>query len=503
MNKIGVIDIGPNTLRLMLTEVEDDGYFKVIDELKSSIRLCSDLVNGCEICNDKISLILSTLRAFKSLCIVSGASKIIAVATESFRTAQNKELLISTIKSELDVDIRVLSCEEEIHYNFIGVTRSIYVENSLMVEVEGNSTHLAWIQNGCIIKSATLPFGCVNLSYNYNLTDRISRDDLDVTINLINSHLHDLQWVTENTYDSIIGVGGTVRTIGKLDRIKKRYPLDISHNYELTDLDVHDIYNLLKSKDYKQRCKIEGFDPDSSDVIVGGLAIFHNIVKLVCNSKIIISDRGLKEGVLYEYINSKHPLNTDILDYSINGILDTLNSNKPHAKHVFWITTKLFDALKPLHHLDSSYDRILKTATMLHDCGTSIDYYEHHKHSFYIILHSYINGITHKELLMSASIAASHRFNKYQIPQPPFASIINSLDVKATKLIGVLLKLAEGLDRSLVGAVTDLDVAFNDDTVTITVTSDIDLELEIYQAYRASDKFKEIYNRNLIIKKAI
>lgn len=502
MNKIGVIDIGPNSLRLMLAEVEDGGYFKIIDELKSSIRLCSDLINGCEICNDKISLILSTLRAFKSLCTVSGASKVIAVATESFRTAQNKDLLISTIKKELDVDVRVLSCEEEIHYNFIGVTRSIYVENSLMVEVEGANTHLAWIQDGCIIKSATLPFGCVNLSYNCNLTDRISRENLEMTIEHISTHLNELKWITENEYDSIIGVGGTVRALGKLDRVRKRYPFDICHNYELTDLDVHDIYNLMKSKDYKQRCKLEGFDSEISDVIVGGLAIFNSIVKLVNNSKIVISSRGLKEGVLYEYINSKHPLNSDILDYSINGILNTLNSNKEHAEHVFWITTKLFNALKPLHRLDNSYDHIVKTASMLHDCGTSIDYYGHHMHSFYIILHSYINGLTHKELLMSASIAASHRFNKYQVPKAPFAAIINSIDIRAMDFISVLLKLAEGLDRSLVGAVKNLNVDFDDTNVVISVASDIDLELEIHQAYRAAYKFKEVYNRNLVIKKA-
>lgn len=501
MNRIGVIDIGPNSLRLMLTEIEDNGYFKIIDELKSSIRLCSDLVTGCEICNDKIGLILSTLRAFKSLCTVSGASQIIAVATESFRSATNKDLLISTIKKELDVDVRVLSCQEEIYYNFIGVTRSIHIENSLMVEVEGANTHLAWIQEGCIIQSVTLPFGAVNLSYNYNLTDRICRESLDTAIELIDSHLHNLQWLTSTKFDSIIGVGGTARIIGKLDRVKKRYPLDISHNYELNDIDVHDIYNLVKSKDFKQRRKLEGSDYDSSDVIVGGLAIFHSIIKLIDNSKIIISSRGLKEGILYEYINSKIPINKDILDYSINGILDTLNINKAHSKHVFWITSKLFELLKPLHGLDNSYDNIVKTSTMLHDCGVSIDYYEHHKHSFYIILHSYINGLSHKELLMSASIAASHRFNKYQVPLPPFSSVINRLDVKAIELISVLVKLAEGLDRSLVGAVTDLDVVFDNDNVTITVTSDIDLELEIHQAYRASCKFKEVYNKNLIIKK--
>ena len=501
MNRIGVIDIGPNSLRLMLTEVEENGYFKIVDELKSPIRLCSDLVDGREICTDKISLILSTLRAFKSLCMVSGASKIIAVATESFRTADNKDLLISTIKNELDVDVRVLSCEEEMHYNFIGVTRSIFVENSLMVEVEGTNTHLAWIKDGHIIKSATLPFGCVNLSYNFNLTDRISTESLDITTQLIHSHLQDLPWLTENEYDSIIGVGGTIRAIGKLDRTHKRYPFDISHNYELNDLDVHNIYNLMKSKDYRQRCKIEGFDSQISDVIVGGLTIFNTIVKCVNNRNIIISARGLKEGILYEYINSKTQINDDILDYSINGILDTLNINKEHANHVFWITTKLFDSLKPLHHLDCRYNHIVKTATMLHDCGTSIDYYNHHLHSFYIILHSYINGLTHKELLMSASIAACHRFNNYHVPKPPFASIINGLDVQAMDYISVLLKIAEGLDRSLVGAVSDLNVEFDDTSVIITVTSNIDLELEILQAYRAADNFKEIYRRDLVIRK--
>ena len=501
MNRIGVIDIGPNSLRLMLTEVEDDGYFKIIDELKSPIRLCSDLVNGCEICTDKISLILSTLRAFKSLCTVSGASKIIAVATESFRTAENKDLLVSTIKSELDVDVRVLSCEEEMYYNFVGVTRSIFIENSLMVEVEGTNTHLAWIQNGSIIKSATLPFGAVNLSYNFNLTDRISKENLETTMQLIYSNLNDLEWISENKYDSIIGVGGTVRAMGKLDRAHKRYPFDISHNYDLSDLDVHYIFNLVKSKDYRQRCKLECLDSEVADVIVGGLAIFNTIVNLVNTSNIIISSRGLKEGILYEFINSKVPLNPDILDYSINGILDTLNINKAHANHVFWITTKLFNSLKPIHGLDNSYDRIVKTATMLHDCGTSIDYYGHHLHSFYIILHSYINGLTHKELLMSASIAASHRFNSYHVPKPQFASIINGLDIKAMDQISVLLKLAEGLDRSLVGAVRDLTVEFDNTKVIIYVNSDIDLELEILQAYRAADKFKEIYHRELIIKK--
>ena len=165
------------------------------------------------------------------------------------------------------------------------------------------------------------------------------------------------------------------------------------------------------------------------------------------------------------------------------------------------LSQKLFEAFKPLHRLGNEYDHIIKTAAMLHDCGTSIDYYNHHKHTFYIILNSYINGLTHKELLMSASIAASHRNNSYHVALPQFCSIINRLDFKVIEELGIILKIAEGLDRSLSGAVKDLSVSINEDTVEIQLYSCLNLDLEISQALRCSDKFKEVYGKTLTIKK--
>ncbi|MDZ5001555.1 Ppx/GppA family phosphatase, partial [Clostridium perfringens] len=123
------------------------------------------------------------------------------------------------------------------------------------------------------------------------------------------------------------------------------------HNYELSDLDVQEIFNLLKCKDFKQRQKLEGIEPELADIIVGGTAIFKKIANLVQCSKIIISGRGLREGLMYEYLHSKYSIPNDILDYSITGILDTLNSDKNHASNVFNLTFNLFNALKPLHHL--------------------------------------------------------------------------------------------------------------------------------------------------------
>ncbi|MDU7948504.1 MAG: Ppx/GppA phosphatase family protein [Clostridium sp.] len=499
MDRVGIIDIGPSSLRLMLTEVNEHGYFKIIDELKTSIRLCHDLVTDYGICNENSKTILSTLRAYKSLCTVSGANKIFAVATESLREAKNKDILLPLIKKELDIDIRVLSCDEEIYYNFLGIKRSIYIGNSLMIEVAGTDTHLAWVQGDKILKSITLPIGSVNLTYKFNLRDRILPQDLTDTFEFITSKLNDIDWLMETKFDSIIGIASTVRNLGKIDRVRKRYPFDIPHNYELSDIDVQEIFNLLKCKDYKQRQKLDGMEPELADIIVGGTAIFKRVVNMVQCNKIIISGRGLREGLMYEYLDNKYSIPEDILNYSINEILETLNCDKNHALNVFKIAYNLFNSLKPLHHLGDEYLNIIKTSSMLHDCGISINYYGHHKHSFYIILNSYINGLTHKELLMSAAIAASHRFNSYQTPLSPFSSVISQLDLRSVKLIGVLIKIAEGLDRSLVGAVKKLQVSFDSHTVTIKVSSDIDVDFEIRQALRASEKFREIYGKELII----
>ena len=249
MDRIGIIDIGPSSLRLMLTEVNKNGYFKIIDELKTSIRLCHDLVADSSICNENFNNILSTLKAYKSLCTVSGANKIFAVATESLREAKNKDVLLPLIKKELDIDIRVLSCEEEIHYNFLGVQRSMYINNSLLVEVAGTDTHLAWVKSNKIIKKVTLPIGSVNFSYNFELNDRILPNALTNALDYLSNLLESIEWLKETKFDSIIGIASIIRNIGKIDRVRKRYPLDIVHNYELSDIDVKEIFNLLKCKD--------------------------------------------------------------------------------------------------------------------------------------------------------------------------------------------------------------------------------------------------------------
>lgn len=501
MCKVGVIEIGSSSIRLLLTEIKEGGYFKIVDELNSSIELCNDLVDDYILCDSTVNSIISTIKSFKSLCDISEAKEVFVVATEVFRECKNRTFLLEEIKKQTDINVQVLSLQEEINYIYLAVIRSIYVHNSLIVEISGTTTNFAWIKDGSIKEFATIPLGNSNLSYKYNLYDRISKDDFESLITYINLEISNINWLTNNTFDSIIGVGKSIRSLGKIDRMRKKYPIDISHNYKLEKIEINEILNLLKCKNLKQRVDFTPLDESSCETIVGGISIFNSVLKQCEFKDIFISGRGLREGIIYNYIKENFKPIEDILDYSINGILDTLNSNKDHANQVYWITLKLFEGLKPLHKLSSEYGNVIKTASLLHDSGISVNYYSHHKHSFYVILYSYINGLSHRELFMSAAIAASHRFNSYHLPFPQYSSVISKLDLLTIEKIGVLLKIAEGLDRGLVSAVKEVLITFDDEKVVLELQGDHNLDFEIHQALRASSKFREIYKRRLVIKK--
>lgn len=498
MNKIGVIYIGANSVKFTLMNVLDSGYYKIIDEASSDIKLAQDLIDNDKISDEKIKETLSNFRSFKSLCKISEVKDIIAVATCTLNKAKNYEYFLHLIKDEFDIDVTLLSDEDEVRCTCLGVTKSIYASNSLIVDLCGACTHITSLNDGQIENSVTLPFGSLSHTYEYHLEDRVLYDNLKNAISVVQNSLDNIEWLNKNQYDSIIFVGGTARAICKIDRAKKRYPFDILHNYTLTAEDVHQIYNSLKCNDYSQRLKVPSLSPERADLIVGGLTIFDTILKTVNCDNIIISGRGLREGFIFSYIEDNYGPIKNILDYNLNGIIDYLNINKERAYRIFNMTYKLFDELKSLHRLGNSYDNALKTATLLNNSGISIDYYHHNIHSFYVILHSNINGLSHKELIVSAAIAATHK-NKTAVPLPAFFSIISKLDLKAIDAIGLLLSISETLDRSLENPIESMNVDITEDFVLITLSSDSNISFEIKQALKIKNRFKEVYHRELKI----
>lgn len=500
MTKIGIIIMESTSIRLMLTEVDNLGYFKIINELTSPLKLSKDLIYNSEIPQKISNKILLILKKYKTFCAAFNVSEIKVMATVFFNRAKNKELFLNLIKTELNFNVTMLLPKDEIYYNYLAVKNSIYFDSTILIDVSGNSTNIALLDKESITTSFSLPIGSINLSYTYNLQDNITKEDLAKAILCIDKELETIKELKNTKVDTLILVGDIIQSIGRISRIRKKYPLCLSHNYKTSDIDIENIFNLLKSKNLIQRKRIAGLTSDMANIIVGGTTIVNEIISFLNISNITISSRNLKDGIMYEYVFKNYSLSTDILDYSLNGLLNTLNIDKKHANYIYWITQKLFNELKPLHKLRNNYDKVIKTASLLHDSGTTIGYYNHHKHSFYLILNSYINGLSHKELLLSAAISASHRNNSYVFPYLKYACLISKNDLNIIDKIGILLRIAENLNIDRQTYIHDIKVKFDKNLVTIFLYSKENLSLEIEQAEKSIRKFREVYDRNLVFK---
>jgi exopolyphosphatase/guanosine-5'-triphosphate,3'-diphosphate pyrophosphatase len=285
--------------------------------------------------------------------------------------------------------------------------------HALIVDVGGGSTELIWMKDRQLQECISLPFGTINLSQRFALGEKITAAQEKALHGFIAQQLKQIPWLKEKDRAPLICIGGSLRNMGKMDRIYKNYPLDIAHNYEMSSADLGRIYDFLKNKSLAEKKKIKGLSKDRADTIVSAAAIVTALSQKCQMRQVFISGNGLREGILYSYLHRQGQRHDNPLDLSLQNNLDYYHLNRQHASNVYRLTSLLYKQLRSLHGMHDENAKILKTAALLHDSGITIRYYKHNRHSFYMIIHSVINGLSHREIVMSAYVAAAHYADGY------------------------------------------------------------------------------------------
>jgi len=470
MKNIGVIDIGSNSMRLILIETGKKNYFRVIDEVKETVRLGMDMTTDGRLNPIRMEKAISTLSSFKSLCEGLGECNIFPVATEAVRRASNQKEFLHMVKSTLNMDIRVLTGAEEAYYDYFGVINSVDFSNGLIMDIGGASTELIWVKNKTIKEAISLPFGAITISDQFNLTEVMNSHTEKELNRYLLAQFKKVAWLQEVKNLPLIGVGGTVRNIGKISRKSINYPIDRSHNYQMESSEVLKIYDLIKHKNQEQRKKVKGLSKDRSDIFIGAFSVATALMKYCNNPRLTVSGSGLREGLTYEILRGKQVIK-DVLESSLNNVIKTLNLDKTHAHHVWKLAESLYTQLKPLHNYNGNSYKILKTAAMLNDCGKTINFYNYHKHNFYMITNSPINGLTHKELIIAAYTMMLSVKENFDIDNSPYVSLLNEEDKYVIQRLGIILRLAESFDRKRNGNITKVECKLRSDRLFLHLIS--------------------------------
>ncbi len=504
MEKVAVIDLGSNSVRMVIYKILDGGHFVVHDEIKETVRLGQDMERDGVLKPSRIAQAVKTLKMFRKLCDAEKVDKIIAVGTNAIRRAKNQKSFLEEIYTTCGIKLRVLSIEEEAFHIYQAVINSLDIPKGLIVDISGSSTQLIHYNRRNILNIENLPFGALTLTDLFNNGEPLKPEEQAAQIaEFVFDQLSRIPWLKEMDPETqFIGVGGSFRNLGKISRRISKYPLDMTHNYQITKENFDIIYDMVRVLDADKRVKIKGLSTGRADIIASALATIKSVFANVGFKQLTIGGCGLREGMMFDYAvpgTNEKPL-SDIVGFSVYTQMKYFDENEGHADHVCSLSMQLFKQLRVLHKLPRQYVKVLRVAALLHDCGMRIKYYDHHKHSYYIILNSNLHGMSHRDLVLAAFIAAQHRKDEFNLAEwTKYKDIVHEEDLAAVLKLGVILRIAESLDRSMSGSVKTLNCDVLGDSVIMKTEVDGDCSLEIKDALTAAPEFAKAYKKNLEI----
>lgn len=302
MAVIAGIDIGTNTLRLLISDI-GDSHFKEIYSERKTTRLGEGLSNlGC-LAENAIARSLSTLKNFRSIIDRYSIDKVVVVATSAVREAENRQYFIDLVRKETGFDIEMISGEEEARRTFLGVLHVLDrgVGNIVAIDIGGGSTEFICGSGNKITSKISIDLGVVKLTERYIKSDPVSQTDLasmqDEIANKIKGVIIQIKDIKGAR---LVGTAGSITTLAAIDQRMEAYnPLRIN-NYILKLFSLEKIFSELISRSIYDRKKIVGLEPGREDIIVAGAAILKIAMKEMGYDSLIVSDYGLREGIVID-----------------------------------------------------------------------------------------------------------------------------------------------------------------------------------------------------------
>lgn len=514
--RVAVIDIGSNSARLALLEVFPDRAFKLVDELRETLRLGEQLDADGNLTGEAIERTLEISRVLARFCTAHRVTHVIGVATSALRRAHNGPAIVGRIKAETGLRVSIISGDEEAYYDYVAAVNSSAVEDCVAVDIGGGSVQIVRAQQRAATHKTSLPLGSITLTTAFLNRDKPANKQLRALEKHIDKSLRSLDWLNGHGASAarsrngnqknrgapqtttslahygtpaLIGIGGTVRNLAKIYRRQTGYPLDLLHGMILPIEAVEDIYAMLRKLSLEQRRKVPGLSTKRADIIVAGTAVVCGLARVIGAKSLAISGRGLREGLFFNHVLGGELVEPRVPDpalFSTTNLMRFYNVDEPHANHVADLALSLFDQLAPVHGLDAEARRLLQIAALLHDVGVAVNYYNHDEHGFYLLTRTGIDGLTHRELLIAASVVAMHNGNVGPLKRwPEYRALLRKGDIGTVTKLGAILQLSEALDRSESGLVEAVSCAVPPDNraVVLHLTADPDAVCELRETH--------------------
>jgi exopolyphosphatase/guanosine-5'-triphosphate,3'-diphosphate pyrophosphatase len=302
-----------------------------------------------------------------------------------------------------------------------------------------------------------------------------------------------------------MGSSGTIESLGDIAaRMFLKRPLQRDDTLPYAQL--KEVVTLLGALSLEARRKVPGLNPSRADIIMGGAAILDTLMEELALPEIRVTDRGLRDGLLVDYLlkNGHAPAWGEMSprQMSVLQLGRICRFNEAHARTTVRLALALFDSGREagLHRLGLRERELLEYAALLHHIGGFLTYDNYQAHTYYLISNADLLGFDQTEIAMVATVALYHRKALPRKKHLEFSSLTKKTQ-RVVRILCVLLRLAESLDRSHAGYVRHARLCTVDaQRVMLYVHAAHDCQLELWGVQEHLEAFAKVFDRTLEIK---
>ncbi|MRI83299.1 MAG: Ppx/GppA family phosphatase [Nitratiruptor sp.] len=441
--RTAIIDIGSNSARMIVLERTSRYGFHLIEEVKSRVRIGEGAYEHGGLLQPKaMERAMAALREFLSIARHLKVRKILAIATSALRDAPNRGEFRARVRRELGLNIKIIDGKTEALLGGIAAANLLPIEDGVTIDIGGGSTELALIRNKEVVDTISLDLGTVRLKelfFDHKRPLEEVEAFIQEAIATLPSHFR---------HEEVIGIGGTIRALSKAIMLKNDYPLDKLHafTYEV-EREMKFIEKIIEAPITK--LKKYHIKRDRYDTIKGGALIFRSLLDFLGAKRVITSGVGIREGLfLKDLLRNHHYRFPPNFQPSLRALLDRFCIDEARSRCLYRLSRRLYDHLHPLFDPQRHHEEVLHLAARLANIGIFIDFYEHHKHSAYLVLSNLEYGVTHTQI---ATVATLIRYHKRKLPSRSYIQRFAPLlpDETTLQWLSFILSLAEVLNRDL------------------------------------------------------
>ncbi len=510
MKRLAVIDIGTNSIHMILAEIGKNFSYKIVDRIKEMARLGDGTFTSQKLSQEAMERGLAVLNRFSLLAKNKGFDTILPVATSAVRESKNGGDFIKLVRKEVGLKIRVITGEEEARLIYLGVRHSMDLSDApaMIIDIGGGSVELMACTPKRLTFVRSLKLGAIRLKDQYLKTDPPDKKMVQRMEHAVSQSLKKALLKKKTlSWGSLVATSGMAGNLAEMIYLARTGRVLSQIDMAVIDLnEIKKVETLLRTKDTEGRLKIPGLDPRRVDTLYPGVLVLRVFMECLGVKELRISDKAVREGVIYDFIQQHHEglvAEQEIPNVRRRQILllaRRYQYPKVHSHHTAKLALSLFDQTQSIHGMGDVEREWLEYAAWLHDIGHHIQESQHHKHTYYLITHADLPGFSLDEVRVMANVARYHRRGLPKRGHKGF-KLLNASQRKSVLGLSAILRIADGLDRTHFSVVKAVKVDLGK-SLRLQVSFRNDPELELWTTERRKRLFEKIFHSSVELQPA-